>query len=78
MKKGKFKSGDLIISPDGTFGGIILENITPQHWVREQKAERVNVYVTHDEIYPAYKHKAQMVVLDYNTKWTHQRGQDGT
>ena len=73
MKKGKFKSGDMIMAPDGTFGGFILENVTPDHWLDEHKAERVNVYVTHDELFPPNKHQTQMVILDYDTKWTHEK-----
>ena len=73
MKKGKFKSGDMIMAPDGTFGGVILENVTPDHWLEEQKAERVKVYVTHDELFSSFKHQTQMVILDYNTNWTHEK-----
>jgi len=71
MESRKFKRGDLISSPDKTYRAIVIRNT--ESISLSTAAERLELYVLHDEICPYNKHESQTVMVSTSMRWHIQR-----
>jgi len=71
MENRKFKRGDLISSPDKTYRAIVIRNT--ESIPLSTAAERLELYVLHDEICPYNKHESQTVMVSTSMRWHIQR-----
>ena len=71
MEGCKFKRGDFISSPDKTYRAIVIRNT--ESIPLSTAAERLELYVLHDEICPYNKHEFQTVMVSTHDSWHIQR-----
>jgi hypothetical protein len=71
MESRKFKRGDLISSPDKTYRAIVIRNT--ESIDLSTGAERLKLYVLHDEVCPYNKHQSGCVVVSTHDSWHIQR-----